>query len=81
MAMAKGLGMAGAELIINGHSPEKMKDAIDPYTASGLRDHGYLFNVTNDRVVKEAINTIEKEVGPIDILINNAGIIKLNAFP
>ncbi len=76
MAMAKGLGMAGAELIINGHSPEKMKHAIEHYTESGLRAHSYLFNVTDDNAVKEAINIIEKEVGPIDILINNAGIIK-----
>src|SRR6476620_6168372 len=76
MAMAKGLGLAGAELIINGHSPEKMKHAIDQYSQSGLRAHGYLFNVTDDNAVKESITKIEKEVGPIDILINNAGIIK-----
>lgn len=76
MAMANGLGLAGAELIINGHSPEKMKHAIEQYSASGLRAHGYLFNVTDDKAVKESISKIEKEVGPIDILINNAGIIK-----
>ena len=28
MAMAKGLALAGAELIINGHSPNKMSDAL-----------------------------------------------------
>jgi gluconate 5-dehydrogenase len=76
MAMAKGLGRAGAELIINGHSPDKMKDAIAHYAESGLRAHGYLFDVTDDRQVKDAIAVVEKEVGPIDILVNNAGIIK-----
>ena len=32
--------------------------------------------MTNDKSVDEAITKIESEVGPIDILINNAGIIK-----
>jgi len=76
MAMAKGLGKAGAVLIINGHSPEKMRRAIDHYNQAGLQAHGYLFDVTNDVEVKESINKIEREIGPIDILINNAGIIK-----
>jgi gluconate 5-dehydrogenase len=76
MSMAKGLALAGADLIINGHSPEKMQKAIDHYRSSGYNVYGYLFDVTNDKDVKESIDRIEKEVGPIDILINNAGIIK-----
>ncbi len=76
MAMAKGIGLAGAKLIINGHSPDKMKDALDAYRKDGIDATGYLFDVTNDQSVKEAIDKIEKEVGPIDILVNNAGIIK-----
>jgi gluconate 5-dehydrogenase len=76
MAMAKGLGLAGAKLIINGHSPDKMKDALDAYRKEGIDASGYLFDVTNDESVKDAIDKIEKEVGPIDILVNNAGIIK-----
>ena len=76
MAMAKGIGQAGAKLIINGHSPDKMKDALDAYRKDGIDATGYLFDVTNDQSVKEAIDKIEKEVGPIDILVNNAGIIK-----
>ena len=76
MAMAKGIGLAGAKLIINGHSPDKMKDALDAYRKEGIDATGYLFDVTNDQSVREAIDKIEKEVGPIDILVNNAGIIK-----
>lgn len=76
MAMAKGLGMAGAELIINDLSPEKIANAITEYTNAGLKAYSSLFDVTNDAAVKEAIDKIEKQIGPIDILINNAGIIK-----
>jgi len=76
MAIAAGLAEAGAELIINGHTPEKMDAAIAWYRAQGHTAHGYLFDVTDNEAVKNAIERIEQEQGPIDILVNNAGIIK-----
>ncbi|WP_372753203.1 gluconate 5-dehydrogenase [Mariniflexile sp.] len=77
MAMAKGLGMAGATIIVNGNSSqEKIDKAVAEHKANGINAVGYKFNVANEEAVIEAIAKIEKEVGPIDILINNAGIIK-----
>ena len=76
MAMAKGLGHAGAELIINNHSADALVDAKKEYESEGLKVHTYVFDVTDDKAVAKNIDLIEKEVGPIDILINNAGIIK-----
>ena len=76
MAMAVGLGKAGAELIINGRSMERLEEAAKEYEKEGLKVHLYAFDVTNDEEVKTTIDRIEKEVGPIDILVNNAGIIK-----
>lgn len=76
MAMAKGLGKAGAQLIINGHSEGRMENAIAEYKREGLNVSSALFNVTNDAEVKASVDKIEKEIGPIDILVNNAGIIK-----
>lgn len=76
MSMAKGLALAGAELLINGHSPGKMENALEEYRKSGCIATGYLFNVTNEKDVESAVAKIEAEKGPIDILINNAAIIK-----
>lgn len=76
MAMAKGLGHAGAELIINNNTQEILEGAKNEYENEGLTVHTYVFDVTDDESVKENIDLIENEVGPIDILINNAGIIK-----
>ncbi|MBD1262345.1 gluconate 5-dehydrogenase [Maribacter polysiphoniae] len=76
MAMAKGLGKAGAELIVNNHTPETLETAKKEYEKEGLKVHTYVFDVTDDKEVEKHIDLIEKEVGPIDILINNAGIIK-----
>lgn len=77
MAMAKGLGHAGATIIINGNSSQpKIDEAVLEFLKEGITAFGYKFNVAIESEVIEAISKIESEVGPIDILINNAGIIK-----
>lgn len=77
MAMAMGLGKAGATVVINGNSSqEKIDNALKEYATAGIEAKGYKFDVTNEADVKANIAKIETEVGPIDILVNNAGIIK-----
>lgn len=77
MAMAKGIGQAGATVVINGNSSqEKIDKAVAAFKAEGIQAFGYRFDVTNEEEVQKAIVRIENEVGPIDILVNNAGIIK-----
>ncbi len=76
MAMAKGLASAGATIVFNDLDSERVKQALEDYKASGIEAHGYVFDVTDEEAVKLQVATIESEVAPIDILINNAGIIK-----
>ncbi|KAA8481415.1 gluconate 5-dehydrogenase [Arcticibacter tournemirensis] len=76
MSMATGLAKAGAQIIINDISQEKLDAAIAEYANNGIKAYGFVFDVTDEEAVKTYIDKIEKEIGPIDILINNAGIIK-----
>lgn len=77
MAMAKGLGHAGAKIVVNDRaSRETVDQAVAEYKSVGIDAYGYVFDVTDEAAVIENIQKIEDEVGPIDILINNAGIIK-----
>ncbi|WP_250461505.1 gluconate 5-dehydrogenase [Microbulbifer litoralis] len=77
MAMAEGLGNAGATLVITGHSSrEKLDGAVAQLREKGFDAHGYLFNVTDEAQVADAVGQIESEVAPIDVLVNNAGIIR-----
>lgn len=77
MAMAKGIGNAGAKIVVNGNSSqEKLDKALAEYKAEGIDAYGSLFNVTDENAVKESVAKIEAEIGNIDILVNNAGIIK-----
>lgn len=76
MSMAKALADNGAKIVVNDISPEKLADAKARYNADGYEVFTYIFDVTDEPKVIEGLALIAKEVGPVDILINNAGIIK-----
>ena len=77
MAMAVGIGNAGATIVVNGNSSQaKIDNAVEELKSQGIRAVGYRFDVSNEVEVVKAVQTIENEVGAIDILVNNAGIIK-----
>lgn len=75
-AIAKGLAEAGATLVLNARNPEKLQTALDALAAEGIKAHGYLFDVTQTTDIEAGVAKIEAEVGPIQILVNNAGIIR-----
>jgi gluconate 5-dehydrogenase len=74
LILARGLGQAGATIVLNGRNQEKLDNAVKQLSEEGLRVSGYAFDVTNSSQIQKTIPKIEKEVGPIDILVNNAGI-------
>ena len=76
MAIATGLSHAGATIIINDVSQDKLDAAKKEYAEKGIQIHSYVLDVTDEASVEKTIPSIEKDVGPIDILVNNAGIIK-----
>ena len=76
MAIAKALHEAGATIVFNDINIDLVQKGIASYKESGIKAHGYVFDVTNEAQVYESIAQIASEVGIIDILVNNAGIIK-----
>lgn len=76
MAIAEALAQAGAQLVITGTTPSKMEEAIAYYKSKGYKATGYLFDVTNEIDAAKHVELIQKEIGDIHILVNNAGIIK-----
>jgi len=76
MSIAKGLAWAGARVVVNDISSEKIEVALKQYRDSGIEASGYVFDVTREEQVSQYIEMIEKEVAPVDILVNNAGIIR-----
>ncbi|MEO8248444.1 MAG: glucose 1-dehydrogenase [Burkholderiales bacterium] len=74
LALARGLGQAGATVVLNGRTQSKLDQAARALKDEGLAVHQSRFDVTDSDAVKAAVAEIEADVGAIDILINNAGI-------
>ena len=75
-AIACGLAKAGARIVFNGRSQEKNDAAVARYKENGVEAVGFVCDVTDEKAVQELVAKIEKEIGVIDILVNNAAIIK-----
>jgi len=73
-ALAAGLAGAGATVIVNGRNRDAVDAAAAAITAAGGKAHGAVFDVTDRAAVVTEVQRIEEHVGPIAILINNAGM-------
>lgn len=73
-ALARGLGEAGAALVLNGRDEKKLAGAAEQLRAEGLKVETAAFDVTDGAAVERAITWVEAKVAPINILVNNAGI-------
>ena len=74
LAIARGLGHAGAHVILNGRNMAKLDSAKDLLLKEGVNVSAKAFDVTQKAAVVSAIDEIERDIGPIRILVNNAGI-------
>jgi gluconate 5-dehydrogenase len=84
LALASGLAEAGARVVVNGRDSRKVAAAVAAMTSEGLAAHAAVFDVTDPQGVERGIVQIEQDVGPIRVLVNNAGIqrrMPLEDFP
>lgn len=75
-AIAHGLAEAGATVAINGRNEGKVGEAVARLRADRLNAVACPFDVTDSRSIKGAVEVLERETGPLDVLFNNAGIIR-----
>ena len=73
-AMARGLGRAGAAVVLNARDRAALERAAERLAGEGLAAHITPFDVTDSAAVAAAVGDIEGRIGAIDILVNNAGI-------
>ena len=75
-ALASAFAEAGAKIVFNDINQDFVDRGLAAYKEKGIEAHGYVCDVTNEEQVTAMVAQIEKEVGKINILVNNAGIIK-----
>lgn len=74
LALAQGLAERGAKVVLNGRRADVVQDECARLREMGLDAEGAAFDVTNPKAVFEAVERIERDIGAIDILFNNAGV-------
>jgi len=72
--IARGLGRAGAALVLNGRDEETLAEAAADLADEGLDVRGAAFDVTDAGAVDRAIGRLERDGVAVDVLVNNAGI-------
>ena len=73
-ALAGGLAGAGAAVVLNGRDAVKLDAAVAQLRAAGAKASGSAFDVTDEAQIADAVGRIERQLGPIDILVHNAGM-------
>ena len=76
MAIAKAMAANGATIVFNDIKQELVDKGLASYAEAGIKAHGYVCDVTDEDAVNAMVAKITEEVGHINILVNNAGIIK-----
>ena len=71
---ARRLAAEGATVVLLARSSAELDEVAGGIEADGGRVRTFVVDVTNVIVVRDTVATIERDVGPIDALINNAGI-------
>jgi len=64
----------GGKLVIWDLNKLNLQQTLNEFQEFG-NVHGYTIDVTNTVWVKEMAKQVEDEIGPVDVLINNAGIV------
>lgn len=75
-ACAKALAENGATVVLSDVEARQgeMEGAVEKLVSAGLRAFGYVLDVTGEDQAAGVAKAVEKELGPVTILVNNAGI-------
>lgn len=73
-AIAQGLAAEGFRVLVGARDATRREQAVDKLRADGVDALGIALDVTSDQGVAAAAAEVERAVGHLDALVNNAGI-------
>ncbi len=78
--MCKALADDGFHVVANYNNPEKAARWKEQMAAEGYHFDMYRADVSDYEQVRLMVEQVEREIGPIDVLVNNAGITRDGQF-
>lgn len=73
-ALALGLATAGAAVAVSARTEGQLAETVELISNSGGRAATFPADVSDRSAVEEMVTGVEDELGPIDLLVNNAGV-------
>ena len=71
-SIAKKYGSLGAKIAILGRREEVLKEAVDDFRNNGITASYRSCDVRSPEQISQALDFFQEEIGPIDVLVNNA---------
>ncbi|HYW01755.1 MAG TPA: SDR family NAD(P)-dependent oxidoreductase [Candidatus Acidoferrum sp.] len=71
--MAEGLAEAGARVVLAARRLDKLREVSDALKSKGYRAEAVKCDVTNEMEVRSTIESVIRNYGSLDMLVNNAG--------
>ncbi|MBL8987473.1 MAG: SDR family oxidoreductase [Gemmatimonadetes bacterium] len=74
-AVCFSLGRAGYAVAAVARTPDRVRALVVALEAAGIRAFGYPADVSDPDAVAALVSATESALGPVDVLVNNAGIL------
>lgn len=79
-AIAEALAKSGANVAILDLKLDNLVKTKEACLSQGVKVEDFACDVTDEEKIKDVMNQVEKQLGPIDVLVNNAGVLDQRPF-
>ena len=73
-AFAQALALAGAAVAVTARSPEQLNETVRLIESAGGRAVALVGDVADPEDVQRVVASVQQQLGPVDLLVNNAGM-------
>ncbi len=73
--IAQAFAAEGCELLLSDINQEALEKTSEELRESGTSCHSYVLDVTDTDAIARVRDQVEKDVGTVDVLVNNAGVV------
>jgi NAD(P)-dependent dehydrogenase (short-subunit alcohol dehydrogenase family) len=72
--IAVAMAEAGADVVPTARSEDELKKTVERIKSTGAETLLSPCDVTDQEAVTQLFNKVERQIGPVDVLVNNAGV-------